>query len=133
MTPIPGWRDWMDDEPWRVAMVCYDSTTCTHPDHVKAARARWAAMCTLDLTGFASALHDEHCTLWMQARFHPKVMLRAATRECGLGGQRHVAHFAALPWVIELHARHAAVDVEFTDADGTRHIPGELPGQEVLF
>lgn len=109
----PGWRNWMNDEPWRVAMVCYDAGTCTHRDHVKAARSRWAAMCDLDLTGFASAIHDEHCVLWMQSRFH-SFMRPAAERECGPGGRDHVAHFAALPWVIELHCRYATSDDALT-------------------
>lgn len=109
----PGWRDWMDSEPWRVAMVCYDFTTCAHRDHAKAARDRWAAMCALDLTGFAAALHDEHCVLWMQSRFH-SFMRPRAERACGPGGRDHAAHFAALPWVIELHRRYSTSDDALT-------------------
>ena len=39
----PGWRDWMDTEPWRVAMVCGDIVACTHRGHIKAAHAALGA------------------------------------------------------------------------------------------
>lgn len=91
-----------DPELWRAALICRDWETCSHPHHVKRAKARWAEAMKADtLVGAATVLHYR-CDYWNDTS------LPIANREgyCGPNAERHIAHYAGLPWLVDAYTTH---------------------------
>lgn len=109
--PVRGLRPEWDSEPWRIMLCCYDAPTCTHRDHIRWAKKAWREAIAGDLAFFADALHERHCSIWTE-RHHGGALAARSVALCG--PDRHIAAIAALPHVVELHARH-----------GANHVPQE--------
>lgn len=105
MTDVPS-RDFPAELPvadrWRHALLCQDWRDCTRQGHVGPAKKRWrSAMSAETVKGAARVLHYS-CDFWHDTSI--PILTREA--ECGKHAERHIAHIAQLPWLVE--SWHAA-------------------------
>lgn len=104
MTNWPWWRS----EPWRSWLICHDWETCEHDHHTQVARTKWRRAIALPWLDFVGAYHARTCDMTAQ-QAHGTYYTQMAIRNCGIGGERHIAHLAAQPWLRhlwELHTTH---------------------------
>lgn len=98
---IPAWYPILDTAPWRPFCVMSGCNHAPCPDY---ARKAFHAAIRLPLREFAAALHEQRCDMWAE-RHHGGYHARRSAAYCG--PDRHIDHYARLPWLIALHARHS--------------------------
>ncbi|MFC0313663.1 hypothetical protein ACFQNE_02630 [Gordonia phosphorivorans] len=93
--------------PHLLFMLCAAHENCTHRGHLRSAKTKLAAARTLDLDGFAAAVHDAHCDAWAESS-HGAYYRKRAEANCGVDACTHIAYIAALPWIVAVHQKLTA-------------------------